>query len=233
MSYCELCGKQIPDGQKICAGCRNGWESQKSQFRTGGSPEGGQGPEKRPQKAAAVAGRVPVILLAIVLVLAAAGFVLALLLGSSGPNRVQSPSGSLERWQDVSQAAGDSGAESMTITAPYANSLEPVPAPEPLPEGEESEYVLPYSDSTYISETVIAALTPEELQLARNEIYARHGRIFTDEILAAYFGSKSWYQPIYDGATFDAWGDSILNQYEIANRDLIRQYENLHTAGGN
>lgn len=227
MSFCQLCGKQIPDGQKICPECRSGWEPQPGQ-----RPAGNSGPRKAP-KQAADAGSVPVILLAIVLVLAAAGFVLALLLGSSGPNRAQSPSGSLERWQGVSQTAGDSGAESLTITAPYANSLAPAPEPEPLPEGEESEYVLPNSDSTYISEAVIAALTPEELRLARNEIYARHGRIFTDEMLAAYFGSKSWYQPLYDAATFDAWGDSILNQYEIANRDLIRQYENMYTAGGN
>ena len=72
-------------------------------------------------------------------------------------------------------------------------------------------------------------MSAQELCYGKNEIYARHGRIFQDETLAAYFGSKSWYQPLYDAESFDALGDSILNEYEIANRDLIQSYEALYS----
>ena len=34
----------------------------------------------------------------------------------------------------------------------------------------------------------------EQLSIGRNEIYARHGYIFKNQELKAYFNSKSWYQ---------------------------------------
>ena len=89
----------------------------------------------------------------------------------------------------------------------------------------DSEYILPNSDSEYYSEADLENLTDWELKLARNEIYARHGRKFKDEQIAAYFESKSWYQPTYEPDEFDALGDSMLNACEIANLDLIREVE--------
>ncbi|MDD6243019.1 MAG: YARHG domain-containing protein, partial [Roseburia hominis] len=58
------------------------------------------------------------------------------------------------------------------------------------------------------------------LRLARNEIYARHGYTFQDEELRAYFEAKPWYE-----ATVTDVQDTDLNEYEIANRDLIKQVE--------
>ena len=92
-------------------------------------------------------------------------------------------------------------------------------------ETEESEYILPYSDSQYYSQSELEALSDEELRLARNEIYARHGRMFDDEELQAYFDSKSWYEGIYTPEEFDAFGDSVFNEYELYNRDLIVEVE--------
>jgi len=84
-----------------------------------------------------------------------------------------------------------------------------------------SEYIFPESNTSYLSEAQVAALSKEELRLARNEIYARHGYIFTKEDLKAYFQSKSWYV----GTTTETISDEFLNEYEIANRDLIAKYE--------
>ena len=58
--------------------------------------------------------------------------------------------------------------------------------------------------------------------IARNELFARHGRKFTDENLKSYFESKSWYEGTIEPEDFD---DSVFNEYEIANRDLIVEYE--------
>ena len=85
-----------------------------------------------------------------------------------------------------------------------------------------SEYILPGSDSRYYTMDELAGLTAEECRLARNELFARHGRKFQDEALQAYFDSLSWYHGTIEPEDFD---ESIFNEYEVANRDLIVQYE--------
>ena len=91
-----------------------------------------------------------------------------------------------------------------------------------LQETESSEYVLPTSDSEYLTREDLVGLTVEECRLARNEIYARHGRMFLDEELQNYFNSFDWYHPTIEPDDFQ---ESMLNQYEVANRDLIVAYE--------
>ena len=85
-----------------------------------------------------------------------------------------------------------------------------------------SEYILPESDSRYYTMDELAGLTAEECRLARNELFARYGRKFQDEALQTYFDSKSWYHGTVEPEDFD---ESIFNEYEVANRDLIVQYE--------
>ncbi len=87
---------------------------------------------------------------------------------------------------------------------------------------EESRYILPDSDSVYLSRSDLEGLTQEECRLARNELYARHGRKFDDEGLQDYFNAKDWYTGTIDPADFS---DSVLNDFEMANRDLLVLYE--------
>ncbi|MGL5434024.1 MAG: YARHG domain-containing protein [Lachnospiraceae bacterium] len=87
------------------------------------------------------------------------------------------------------------------------------------------DYILPESDSRFYTEKEIRALSKEQLRLARNEIYARHGRKFAATDLQQYFNEKSWYSPIYEVDYFDAKGDELFNEYELANRDLITAVE--------
>lgn len=105
-------------------------------------------------------------------------------------------------------------AESQKLVASWENALTNGSSTE--------EYILAGSDSRYIQKSELQGLTAEECRLARNEIYARHGRRFDDEYLQAYFGSKEWYTPTMDPDEFE---ESLLNFYEIANRDLIVEYE--------
>ena len=51
---------------------------------------------------------------------------------------------------------------------------------------ESSEYILPDSDTDYITEDELNDLDDEELRYATNEIYARHGYIFEDKELNKY-----------------------------------------------
>ncbi len=86
----------------------------------------------------------------------------------------------------------------------------------------DQEYILPGSDSTYLSRSDLTGLSSDELRLARNELYARHGRKFNDAALQEYFNSKDWYNGTIDP---DDFSESMLNEYEVANRDLIIAYE--------
>ena len=67
-------------------------------------------------------------------------------------------------------------------------------------------------------------MTLNELRIARNELYARHGRIFNDGGLQAYFESRSWYHGTILSNDFK--DELFFNDYEKKNRDLIVEVEN-------
>ena len=54
------------------------------------------------------------------------------------------------------------------------------------------------------------------------EIYARHGRGFNDASVTSYFSKYDWYEETTRPEVFD---ESILNEYEKYNRDLIIEYQ--------
>ncbi len=83
--------------------------------------------------------------------------------------------------------------------------------------------LIPDSDSRYLTEADLEEFDADELRIARNEIYARHGRKFKDAQLQAYFDEMDWYAGVIEASEFD---ESILNDYEIKNLDLISKYEN-------
>ena len=76
-------------------------------------------------------------------------------------------------------------------------------------------YILEYSNSTELTRADIDYLSQYEVKLAVYEIFARHGKIFSDQALNEYFQAFNWYQPSSD---FD---DSVLNEYEKHNLDLL------------
>ena len=89
----------------------------------------------------------------------------------------------------------------------------------------DSEYLLADSDSRYLTEDDLAGFTAEQCRLARNEIYARHGRRFKDPALQRYFDSLSWYNGTIEPSDFN---DNVFNSYERANCSLIIDYEREH-----
>ena len=92
------------------------------------------------------------------------------------------------------------------VTTPVDPSTVPQPVviitPTPLPDPS-AEYLLPDSATRYLTEADLAGLSHEQLCFARNEIYARHGRIFKTPQLAASFNSKSWYHGTINPDKFD------------------------------
>ena len=79
------------------------------------------------------------------------------------------------------------------------------------------DYIFPDSDSRYLTDEDLAGYSSDQLELAKNEIYARHGRKFITPRIADYFNSKSWYKGTEDPETFDNNQGYIFNEYENAN----------------
>ena len=86
---------------------------------------------------------------------------------------------------------------------------------------DDSEYILPKSDTKYISKREIKDMSKKELTLALNEIYARYGLMFNTTSVQKYFNSKDWYVPSIKPGHFD---DSQFNDYERHNVDTIVNY---------
>lgn len=80
-------------------------------------------------------------------------------------------------------------------------------------------FIFSNSDSSYLSNAQVSALSDNDLQLAINEIYARRGRIFKDASLNAYFNSQSWYEGKYTAEEFEK--NVKFNTYEQKNLQLL------------
>ena len=93
----------------------------------------------------------------------------------------------------------------------------------------DSEYIIPDSNSRYLTESDISGLSLQQLNYAKNEIYARRGRKFDSVELQEYFGSKSWYHGTIEPSQFT---NDMLNDYEIKNADLLSKREFAIDSGG-
>jgi len=75
-----------------------------------------------------------------------------------------------------------------------------------------------------VTEESLGALFAEDLRLLRNEIYARHGRVFKDKDLQKYFETQGWYKPNPD------FKDDQLSQIESDNLAKIKTAEESATS---
>jgi DNA-directed RNA polymerase subunit RPC12/RpoP len=82
-------------------------------------------------------------------------------------------------------------------------------------------YIFPKSRDEKLLESDVSKISKENLTLARNEIYARHGLVFKGELFKSYFSKKSWYtpDPNFKGS------DGELTDIETYNINLILKLE--------
>ncbi len=83
-------------------------------------------------------------------------------------------------------------------------------------------------ENKLVSDQMLRGLSLHELRLLRNEIYARHGRIFKTVWIQQYFGSQPWYDPKED------FKDEDISGTDKTNIETIVKYENkLHDSISN
>lgn len=85
-----------------------------------------------------------------------------------------------------------------------------------------NQYVLLTSNILPLEHYHYMNMSNNQLWLARNEIYARHGMVFENRYLSNYFNACSWYQPV-EGKT--EVPDSELSQIEIDNIKKLEEAE--------
>lgn len=93
---------------------------------------------------------------------------------------------------------------------------------ETVDEENKTDYIIPDSDTRVIERSDLDGLSANQVRLARNELYARHGRRFLDADLQSYFDSCSWYNGTIEP---DDFSDEMLNSVEKQNKDIIVNYE--------
>ena len=79
--------------------------------------------------------------------------------------------------------------------------------------------IIPESNIRNVTRADITGLSAWELKVARNELYARHGRPFVHQDLACYFANTSWYRKD------QSYTDSRLSALEQRNAVFILNYE--------
>lgn len=83
-------------------------------------------------------------------------------------------------------------------------------------------YLLPFSNERLVTDADLATLSKDQLRLARNEIFARHGRMYETKDLNDYFSSQGWYTP---SISADQWNDKVFSKVESDNVTRIANYE--------
>jgi hypothetical protein len=122
----------------------------------------------------------------------------------------------------LAQNADDRGADEEVAPPPPEITPPPAPAPQAASGGR-----WPWTSGRLIQPGELGALSPGELELMRNEIYARHGWIFRRPELRNYFESQPWYRPRSDNAyNSNQQVEAELTPIERRNLQIIISREN-------
>lgn len=97
----------------------------------------------------------------------------------------------------------------------------------------DDQYYYPELSERVWTEEDLSGFSRTELSIARNELFAKYGRIFEDPFLSQVFGVKSWYEPKYTAEEFDSEWQNLLTEVEKENLQTIMSYEKMWGWRGN
>lgn len=84
------------------------------------------------------------------------------------------------------------------------------------------DYILSESSSRLLTEEDIQGMTAKDLNYARNEIFARHGRRFVAAELQEFFDGKDWYEGTIEPGDFDM---GVFSDIERSNISFLEKAE--------
>lgn len=247
--FCSKCGKQVRDGMNYCTNCgepvkkdEGGVNLKKYDDKVSsaatllhGNVSGKSNKAKKTKKNKGVkivfitiAGIILALLL-ILFALVQTGIISISIDDSTNQESVlDKKSKSSKREKEKERRAKEKESEegdvtTETQTEPVSTEAQTVqPATMPSTVAINNEFILPDSSVRVLDKSELAGFSAEQCRLARNEIYAKHGRMFDDAGLQNYFNSRSWYHGTIPAKQFN---DNMLSDIEIQNRNLIIAFE--------
>lgn len=241
--FCSKCGKQVRDGMNYCTNCGEPVKKDESRGNVNTAAgvnlkkdEGritGANQTEKPKKNKGIK----------IVFITISGIILALLLilfaliqtgvisisiddNTNQESVLDKKSKSSKREKEKERRAKEKESEEVDVTtqtqieAPTTQTVQPATVPSTV--ATNNEFILPDSSLRVLDKGELAGFSAEQCRLARNEIYARHGRIFDDAGLQNYFNSRSWYYGTIPAKQFN---DNMLSDIEIQNRNLIIAFE--------
>lgn len=217
---CSNCGEEINDGEMFCSNCGTRVDNSE-QFGTDSHDED----KSR--------GVFIVLIVILVLILAGAGVIIGYLFispkGETHP--MLSPTPTISGAETAAPASTNTPFPTMTpvptstpqqaggqyniVTAPPYHS-------QPNPTNSVNSVYLYPSDTSYISDSYLNVKSQAEVRLILNEMYARHGYIFSDGYYNSYFSSQPWY---HGTTTSESVAEGYFNAVEHSNKNIIVAYE--------
>lgn len=224
---CRQCGRELPEGVQFCSQCGTQVESEPGKW-SNRLPEQEQieqeqarqerGCQEYPDKKEKKEWKdkyTIVILMAAMAVAVIVGVVIRNQL-KTGEKREDARTEQLEELSVEESNSDEQGVE----------KSEKIKDTDKKTQYDIQEYVIKDSSIRYLSDADIYGLSLQEINYAKNEIYARHGRRFKSTELNRYFEGKSWYEGKYDPDDFDAnYSDSLLNDFEKKNAEFLSNAE--------
>lgn len=232
MKYCEKCGKELLDSDAFCDRC--GTKSSVPTRNSGRQIDTIK--SNFPDRSQAVTNNETeiddclftdeksnksnrfklIIILSVSLVIVAAVTVLGIIFvpkmfDNDKSNEIQSTAASDAQ---ITTAITEPATTQPTTAEPTTQ----VPTTKP----QEDKQLLPDSSTVKLSQSDLTDLSKSELELARNEIYARRGRKFKTDYIQQYFDSQSWYKGTIEPEDFL---ENMLSEIEKYNVKLISDYE--------
>lgn len=247
--FCSKCGKQVRDGMNYCTNCgepvkkdEGGVNLKKDDDKVSSTatlPHGNVSGKSNKAKKTKKNKGVKIVFITI------AGIILALLLilfalvqtgiisisiddSTNQESVLDKKSKSSKRENEKERRAKEKESEEGDVTTqaqtePVSTEAQTVqPATMPSTVAINNEFILPDSSVRVLDKSELVGFSAEQCRLARNEIYAKHGRMFDDAGLQNYFNSRSWYHGTIPAKQFN---DNMLSDIEIQNRNLIIAFE--------
>jgi len=98
----------------------------------------------------------------------------------------------------------------------------------------QAQGIWPWTSSRLVEEGDLAPLSLRDLEIMRNEIYARRGWLFARADLRGYFESQPWYRPrgpYWDRERVNRMVEGELSGIERQNISRITGYERFRKGG--
>lgn len=212
MPFCEKCVKEIKDGDRFCTRC--GAEVKSLPMTSVNEKPTDIKSDKKSKKKLVV---IISVASAVAVVLAVCAIVFVPKMFRNNENEQYKPLQTIE----------------ITTQQP-STTIQNTTEPESIDDGssdadddyddyyDDDDYILPDSGTRKLTNSDLAGLDADELELARNEIYAREGRRFNTDYIQDYFDDKWWYVGTIEPEDFT---EDMLNDVEKYNVNFIRNYE--------